>query len=314
MFERHDLTTRFTRPGSALAAGLIASLMLMLLPDHWTAAAKSVAASLLKPGQTAVRALREPAARLHAGARHHFRTAAQLAAAQQEIEQLREENRRLQARLAAARGEARAAVPDAAAADCLLGVACVEACVLGQQARVFLARRHLLDAGSRQHVEPNDLVLGSAPGLIDRGSDAELQPGQLALGGGIVWGKIVEVGRHTSTVRAITEPGYRDLVRLAGSDSDDPRSGPQGILEGTGKPFPRIRLIEVTEPVAVGDAVYTAADEGVLPRPLLYGHVVRVERPVGAAHWEIWMQPAVKLDRLQKVTVLRTVLNPAREK
>ncbi len=77
-------------------------------------------------------------------------------------------------------------------------------------------------------------------------------------------------------------------------------------------PMARVRLVEVTRPVSVGDLVYTAAEKGVLPAPLLYGRVVRLQRPIGAAHWEIWMQPALAADEPQQVAVLRTELNPSR--
>jgi hypothetical protein len=73
----------------------------------------------------------------------------------------------------------------------------------------------------------------------------------------------------------------------------------------------RVRRVDVTEPVAVGDAVYAASDQGVLPQPLLYGFVVRVQRPVGAAHWEIWMKPALDGEP-ESVVVLRAQINPAR--
>jgi hypothetical protein len=103
----------------------------------------------------------------------------------------------------------------------------------------------------------------------------------------------------------VTEPGYRDLVRLG-------ESGPQGVLEGTGEPLARVRLVEVTEPVAMGDGVYSTAGKGFLPEPLLYGRVVRVERPVGAAHWEIWMEPAADPHQTEEVAVLRVELNRLR--
>ena len=120
-----------------------------------------------------------------------------------------------------------------------------------------------------------------------------------------MWGKIVELGSHASVVRGVTEPGYRDLVGLGDS------AGTEGMLEGTGQPLVRIRLVAVTEPVSVGDRVYTATGKGVLPVPLLYGRIVRLQRPVGAAYWEIWMQPAVA-EEPERVAVLRVELNPLR--
>lgn len=311
MYESRNSTTRFTRPANALAIGLAASLVLMAMPERWTSTGKSLVGCVLRPGQIAVRSVRERARRLIAEVTFHRNTAAQLYEARRELDRLRQENRRLQDAVAVLQGQIRPA-EGPGEKERLLGVECVDARVLGQQARSFLGRHHLLDAGTRERIESNDLVVDSAPGLIDRGGDAEIQPSQLVLSGARIWGMVIQVGRHTSTVRTVTEPGYRDLVQLGDGGSRQRSRGPQGILEGTGEPLARIRLVEVTEPVAVGDAVYTAAGKGVLPRPLLYGHVVRIERPVGSPHWDIWMQPAVAPASPEHVAVLRTVLNPLR--
>jgi len=226
----------------------------------------------------------------------HFQHADRVTEIQLQLQRLKQQNEQLAAELAAARSQV--SVPGHAAADRLLLARCVQARVLGRQARSFLGRRQLLDVGSRTGIEAEALVL-------DYGHDAALEQGQLVLTGRRVWGKIVQLGPHTSVVRAVTEPGYRDLVQLG-----EP-SGPQGILEGTGQPLARVRLVDVTEPIALGDPVYTATGKGVLPAPLLYGRVVRLERPIGAACWEIWMQPAVN-HQPERVSVLRIELNPLR--
>jgi len=75
--------------------------------------------------------------------------------------------------------------------------------------------------------------------------------------------------------------------------------------------LPRIRLVDAAEPLSVGDPVYTVAGKGVFPTPLLYGQVAELDRPVGAAHWEIRMQPAI-VDQPERVAVVRTELNPIR--
>ena len=78
-----------------------------------------------------------------------------------------------------------------------------------------------------------------------------------------------------------------------------------------GKPVVDL-LVEVTEAVSVGDLVFSAAARGILPDPLLYGRITRVERPTGAAHWEIWMEPAVAHLVPETVAVLRAELSPLR--
>jgi hypothetical protein len=301
------LKRRLSSPAAGLVAGLVLAVVLMLLPAPWTAAIKGHAAAWLRLGQAGVMCLREHGSRIAGQIERHFDTARKLAQAERERRRLVEENRRLAAELAAARSQMSRPEedPDQDPSRRLLNARWVKARVLGQCARAFLDRQYLLDAGTEAGVQPDAPVIDAPPALLDQGRDAGLKAGQLVLGQGRIFGKIVQVGRWTSVVRTVTEPGYRDLVCLG-------ESGPQGVLEGAGEPLARVRLVEVTEPAAVGDGVYSPAGKGVLAEPLLYGRVVRVERPVGAAHWEIWMEPAADPHRTEDVAVLRVELNPLR--
>jgi cell shape-determining protein MreC len=323
---------RLLTPAHALGLALAAAVLLALLPARWTDPLRSGAMTALRPAQQGAAALRQFSAQTSGRVRSHFQSADRLAEVEVELDRLREENYRLAAELTATQGRPRvkgdspifvdtrtATVPRPASADDddpagrLLLAQCIHARVLGRQARAFLARRQLIDVGAASGVEPGDLVV-DLPALIDRGSDADLRPGQLVLSGRRVWGKIVHLGPNTSSVRGVTEPGYRDLVFLADPDHAEPASASrpiQGLLEGTGEPLARVRMVDVTAPVSVGDLVYTAAGKGLLPSPLLCGRIVRLEQPAGAAHWEIWMEPAVSAEP-DRVAVLRTELNPLR--
>lgn len=304
-FEQNKLIAKLTSPAGTLGIGLLLAIVLALLPGRWTGSLRGLVATMLRPGQEAALGLRRQGHRAITRIRSHLQTAARLVETESRLERLEQQNRRLAAELAAAGSQpAGLAGGTEDQARCLLRARGVPARVLGRQARTFLGRHPMLDVGSDAGIEPDALVV-DAPALIDQGRDADIRAGQLVLDGRCVWGKIVQLGRRTSTVCAVTEPGYRDVVRLGDA------SGPQGILEGTGRPLARIRLVGVTEPVSVGDPVCTAAYQGVLADPLLYGHVVRLERPVGAAYWEIWMQPAVA-DEPDRVAVLRVELNPLR--
>ncbi|MCX7428566.1 MAG: hypothetical protein NTW96_23435 [Planctomycetia bacterium] len=293
------LRSRLASPTGTLLLGLAAVVLLLLLPGGWTVAIKGLAHEVLRPGQLAALALREHAERVTTAVKSHFQSAAELAELEEELGRLREENRRLDGALTAASA---ASEPPDDASEPLLGVRVIPARVLGHQARVFLAQVGLLDVGSTSGVRPESFVVEMPP-LVDRGEDCGVESGQWVASGGCVWGKVVEVGRRTSTVRPITEPGYRDLVTLTGPDGKG--RGPQGILEGTGEPLARVRLVAVTEPVAVGDLVWTASGKGLLPKPLLCGRVVRVELASGATHWGIWIEPTVNSADVEHAVVLQ---------
>jgi cell shape-determining protein MreC len=308
---RHTTAVR-SSPTTALVVGIVVAVGLMLLPDGYSAALRQWAATALRPGQLGATAARQRVAEWGALAASHVDTAGKLAAVQSHCEGLERENRRLEAELEFLRQRGSShGTPDAEHMDPLVKFHCLEARVLGQQARDFLSRRNLLDAGSQAGVDPGALVLGRFSPLVDCGGDAQVRSGQLVCALGNVWGKIADVGPWTSTVRTVTEPGYRDVVRLLGpSAAGSPgRSGPQGVLEGTGESLSRVRHVPVTEPAAVGDVVVSQAGQGLLANLLVCGRVVRVERTAGAAYWDIWMQPAVAAGQLDRVTVVRGELN-----
>lgn len=311
--ERTTLKERLTAPASLLIVGLVTAIVLTLAPSRWTNSLKSVAATSLRPAQLAVLWMRDAAASATNGARRHFNTSDRLAQAEQEIQRLENDNRLLRAELAVAmaRPSESPAGPEAGQPEPLLAAQYVRARVLGYQARAFLDRHALLDVGGESGVEPDALALAVPQGLIDQGTNAGLDAGRLVISQGHVWGKTVNVGPHLSSVLMVTEPGYRDVVRLAtpATSGQPARLGPEGILEGTGQPFARIRLVKVTEPVSVDDLVFSSAGRGVTPTPALYGRVVRVDRRGGESCWEIWMAPAAASEVVEEVVVLQTVLH-----
>jgi len=302
---------RFLQPAAMLGVGIVVSLGLMLIPERWIEPVRGWMHSALRPGQAGVQDLRRRGAPILAFLKSQSDLATRLAQSQADRERLEEENHRLAAELAESRSRQTGRADNSP--DRLLTSHYVPARTLGQQARAFLTRRHILDVGSQAGIEPDALVIDPRPALVDRGSDAQLRAGQMVISQGRVWGKIAAVGPLTSVVQCLTESGYRDLVAIGRPQSDQAHQGrPQGILEGTGEPLARIRLVEVTQPVAVGDLVYCAAATDLTPEPLLYGRVARVERPVGAAHWDIWMEPTIASGRPDRVVVLQAELNPAR--
>jgi cell shape-determining protein MreC len=303
---------RLFSPALLLAGGWAVSLAIWFLPANNMAVVKGCLGAALRPAQVGLLTVRQRVATIVSQIETHTDTVQRLANCEADRRRLEEQNRRLAAELALL--ESRTAQRERRQSDDrLLLPGCVAARVLGRQAWDFLAEERILDVGSHAGVRGEALAIGGPKSLLDQGSNRRLESDELVLAEGRAWGKIDEVGPETSTVRTPCEPGFRDLVRLGAPPAAGrrPRLGPQGLLEGTGEPLARVRRVDVTEPVAVGDAVYTASGLGIVRQPLLYGLVVRVERPVGAAHWEIWMKPAFDSEP-ESVVVLRTQINPAR--
>jgi len=249
--------------------------------------------------------------------RNRFRTGddASLAEACRQIAELNDRLHRAELQLQLAHSERAADLP--AREKPLLMAQTISARVLGKQAQSFLDTRQMLDAGRSRGITARSLVIDDLPSgkdkpLVDQGRDASIRADHLVLVGSRVWGKISEVGQHTSTVIRLTDSGFRDLVQLAASHDGKLRQLARGVLVGKGEALCKIELVETGAPITVGDSVFTA-DNGVLDAPLLYGRVARLERKPGAAHWEIWMEPAVPANvPPASVAVLCLDLNPAR--
>jgi cell shape-determining protein MreC len=186
----------------------------------------------------------------------------------------------------------------------------VEARVLGEETAALWRGRKLLAAGSREGLAESSLVLDDARSLVDVGDDTRLSPGDAVYAGRIVIGKIAEVGRYSSTLRLVTDPGYSGRARLARRTSRGLAFGAEGTLTGDGSTLCRLR--HISDPVSVGDEVFTGGTDGSIPYPMYYGKVVRADLEAGSQEWLVWVQPAAATERLETVLVLRRTVNPDR--
>ncbi len=330
-------------PKTALAVSLVLAAGLMLAPKPLTQWLRDSWRETLLPGQRALQFAANAVDRQNTSATGgEFKAAdakAQIAQLNDEIQQLRlallvtqsiQVDSRNETVLS---GDDRGNCPANSPMPPLLLSQTIPARVLGRQAKAFLQAREILDVGRSRGVAADAIVVdsdrrlfvnkstkidpqqtGSAQdaAILDQGRDGELQSGRFVLAGRRVWGKLAEVGRHTSTVQRATDAGYRDLVQVASLSEGKLRFQARGVVVGQGQPLCKIENIETSEPIAAGDLVFTA-DDGVLDVPLLYGRVVRLERKPGAAHWEIWMEPSVPVNSPPaQVAVLSMDLNPAR--
>ena len=310
-------------PTGSLAVLLIAAAALRFTPARITDPLRDGWMTLLRPAvavtDDAVDFSRDRVKWLEAALADGRRAAE----AERQVTELKQQNDRLATALDAAHlthAQSDSNAAGASPTEPLLASQAIAARVLGHAAQTFMRGSDFVDIGNRSGVATGALVIDGAPlgdatpTMIDAGRDLGLQSGRMVLAGRRVWGKLANVGSHTSVVRRVTDPGYRDTVQIAhrgGGPDAALRLGPRGVLVGSGEKLCRVELVEASEPVAVGDGVYTQSD-GLLPEPLVYGQIVRVELIDDKLHWQIWMQPAIGTDEPTQVAVLRAELNPAR--
>ncbi|MCC7086001.1 MAG: rod shape-determining protein MreC [Pirellulales bacterium] len=329
--ERSERNARkmLTAPATALAATVFVSVVLARLPEAKTQPLRNAWRETLRPGELVLAAGRDwlLAARdkvRDAVANNSNPSAPRIAALSERVRRLEldlliERNRQaLSPPFNLPQGDVTlAGHVTTNEATPLVVARSVSARVLGRQAKAFLVDREILDLGKLKSVQPKALVVDADEAIdlsqvVDRGADAGIKPNRLVLSGRRIWGRIAAVGPHTSTLQRTNDAGYRDLAQLASLQNGRLQFSARGILVGTGQQYCKLEQVETTEPVTVGDLVFTA-DDGVLDSPLLYGRVTKLERKPGAAHWEIWVEPAVTSSAAPaRVAILQFELNPTR--
>jgi hypothetical protein len=181
--------------------------------------------------------------------------------------------------------------------------------ILGEETSPLWRARPLLGSGTASGLHEASLVLDDPRPLVDVGEDARLEPDQPVFAGGAVVGKIVRVGRYSSTLCPITDAEFVGAARLVRRSGEHVQYGAAGTLKGDGSDTCHLIRIPAAEPVAVGDLVVTVDTDGLLP-PQVYGEVIQADPPEGTLDWQIKVRPATRPGTT--VQVLRLRLNPER--
>jgi cell shape-determining protein MreC len=301
--------TQSKKPLKILACWLALAVGAACLPNTVSRQLKDRGRLLLAPGQRIAWAALKSLWRWGLVWQHRGDTAEELVATRDQVRRLEELNTALRARVA--RNEFNMSTKTEQPAP-LLEARAVETRVLGEQAQSFLQHLAVVTTSAASQLTPESLAIDGGAVLIDQGDNASLTASNLAIAGGRVWGKLVEVGPQTATVRRITSLGYRGLVQIANGQNGAERTVARGVLEGSGDGLCRIRMVDATSPVAVGDLVLAAEEEGITDAPLVYGRIARTALEPGAAHWQIWMTPAIAEDVPTTLTVLQPAIHDER--
>lgn len=190
----------------------------------------------------------------------------------------------------------------------------IRADVVGTEQKRLLRSGIYLSAGNGDRVIEDSLVLdGEADELmIDQGRDRGVPTEAPVYAGRCVVGRIESVGRWTSLVRLVTDAGYRGRAQVLRTTADGSAYGPECILEGTGEELCRLRYLDRTESVEVGEEVYTGGRSASMPYPMYYGKIVKAELDPSDREWTVWVKPAIAPKLLQTVQILTQTANSIR--
>lgn len=175
---------------------------------------------------------------------------------------------------------------------------------LGDEAEPI--RQQLLNLGKWSGLRGEELLVQGNLPMIDRGEGAGVVPDALLLEGQSLWGRVVQAGRWTSAAQPMSDPQFRIAVRLVRASPQGPVFGARGLLQGEGGSC-SIRQIPASEPVLVGDHVYTDSPIAA-PVPLYCGTVAEAELGPHDSFWKIRLLPATQLTARQ-LLVLQPRLN-----
>lgn len=130
--------------------------------------------------------------------------------------------------------------------------------------------------------------------LIDRGRPHGLREGAAVVVEQGLVGQILEAGPSAARVLLVTDPRFRAGALVQ-------RSRAQGLVLGTVGGRCYLAYITTEEAVRPGDLVLTSGIGGVMPKGLVVGTILRVDRDPGGLYWQAQIQPAVEATQVEEV-------------
>jgi cell shape-determining protein MreC len=292
----------------------VVSVGFMLLPSPVRSALRATTIDLLRPGHIAVDTIAQSSSALQNQSPPAAESANEL---RQQVEELQLKLRREQLQQATIREELKQTRENGVApfvaqsSRRLLLRDLLEARVLGRERDLDRFASILVDLGTAGGAVKEAFVVYGTEPVLDQGSAAGVATGQPVYAGRCVLGRIVRTGRWTSAVQLITNPKYSSRAQLLRETEEGVQFGAEGILRGLGNGKCELTGLPYTEPVNIGDTVYTGGRSARFPAPMYYGRVTSAKLQAGQ-RWQIEVEPHLDADRIQTVSVLRESLNTTR--
>ncbi len=143
-----------------------------------------------------------------------------------------------------------------------------------------------------------DLLSGEHSTIrIDRGLDHGLKPGQAVITPSGVVGAIFSVEAQTSQVLVLTD-------RYSVIDAIVQRSRARGLVEGATSTTARLKYLQRTDDIEVGDLIVTTGLDDIYPQGFPVGRVISVEKKTYGISQKVMLSPTVDPFRLEEVFVV----------
>ena len=140
----------------------------------------------------------------------------------------------------------------------------------------------------------------SATVTIDKGAASGLSVGMPVVDANGAVGQVIACAGTTSTVRLLTDEGSSVSAMVQSSRA-------QGMLEGSVDGTLRLAYIRTDQTINVGDIVVTSGLGGVFPKGLPLGRVSIVESAPGSSYYDIVVEPFAYPGLLEEVLVVTSL-------
>ena len=131
--------------------------------------------------------------------------------------------------------------------------------------------------------------------IVNLGTMSGIAPNQPVITGEGIAGRVIASNILVSEVELIIDP-----LASAGALLEDSRQ--QCVVRGTGTSLLSLDFVSVSEPVRIGEIVYTSGTDGIYPKDLPIGKIV--SKKTGRVYQEIEVEPFTDFTRLEEVLVL----------
>lgn len=134
--------------------------------------------------------------------------------------------------------------------------------------------------------------------ILDKGTEHGISAGTPVISPSGLVGQVVESTSGSSKVMVINDPSSSVDVYVLGKDI-------RGIVQGTGYSVLKLKYVKKNEELETGDRLVTSGRDGVYPRGIPVGMVIRIERKSGGIFLDADVMPFANYRTLDYVMLLK---------
>lgn len=158
-------------------------------------------------------------------------------------------------------------------------------------------KRRLIYSSIAANVIGRDPSRWNSSIIIDKGTRDGVTVGQPVVSESGVVGKIAEVSETKSKIITVIDPQFSAAIMVQ-------RSRESGVVSGTLNGICRLKFINETADILVGDQVITSKLSSAFPDSLMVGEIIEVDKGTRNNAKECLVKPIVSFSQLEEVLII----------